>query len=83
MVQTSWLEQLAAARMERVVRQGNKVRSVQDIGAVLDAARREGKVVSLCHGVFDLLHPGHFRHLRTAKGMADVLVVTITGKMNT
>lgn len=59
--------------------QGNKVRSVQDIGAVLDAARREGKVVSLCHGVFDLLHPGHFRHLRTAKGMADVLVVTITG----
>ncbi len=61
------------------MRQGNKVKSVQNIEPVLDAARKQGKVVSLCHGVFDLLHPGHFRHLRAAKSMADVLVVTITG----
>ena len=65
--------------MERNVSQGNKVKGVQDIEPVLDTARNQGKVVALCHGVFDLLHPGHFRHLRTAKDMADVLVVTITG----
>ena len=25
--------------------------------------KREGKTVALCHGVFDLVHPGHIIHL--------------------
>lgn len=40
--------------------------------------KKEGKTIALCHGVFDLLHPGHVIHLEQAKGMADVLVVSIT-----
>jgi rfaE bifunctional protein nucleotidyltransferase chain/domain len=32
----------------------------------------------MCHGVFDLLHPGHLRHLAHAKELADILVVSIT-----
>lgn len=40
--------------------------------------REEGKTIALCHGVFDLVHPGHIIHLEQAKGMADVLVVSIT-----
>lgn len=40
--------------------------------------KREGKKVALCHGVFDLLHPGHIIHLEQAKDMADVLVVSVT-----
>lgn len=40
--------------------------------------RNAGKTVSLCHGVFDLVHPGHIIHLEQAKAMADVLVVSIT-----
>lgn len=39
----------------------------------------EGKKVALCHGVFDLVHPGHVIHLEQARNMADVLVVSITG----
>lgn len=39
---------------------------------------KEGKTVALCHGVFDLVHPGHIIHLEQAKSMADVLVVSIT-----
>lgn len=31
-----------------------------------------------CHGVFDLLHIGHIRHLGAAKKYGDVLVVTVT-----
>src|SRR3989344_2556824 len=31
-----------------------------------------------CHGVFDLLHIGHIKHLQQAKSFGDVLVVTIT-----
>ncbi len=39
---------------------------------------KRGKTVALCHGVFDLIHPGHIIHLQQAKGMADILVVSIT-----
>ena len=31
----------------------------------------------LCHGVFDLLTPGHIQHLRAAKSLGDVLVVSV------
>lgn len=40
--------------------------------------KAEGKAIALCHGVFDLVHPGHVIHLEQAKTMADVLVVSIT-----
>lgn len=46
-----------------------------DIRPVL---KNEGKTIALCHGVFDLVHPGHIIHLEQAKTMADVLVVSIT-----
>ena len=32
----------------------------------------------LCHGVFDIVHPGHVRHLSYAKSKAKILVVSIT-----
>jgi rfaE bifunctional protein nucleotidyltransferase chain/domain len=38
----------------------------------------DGKTIALCHGVFDIVHPGHIIHLEQAKQMADVLVVSIT-----
>ena len=34
----------------------------------------------MCHGVFDLVHPGHIRHLIYAKGKADLLVASITSE---
>lgn len=40
--------------------------------------KKEGKTIALCHGVFDLIHPGHIIHLEQAKEMADILVVSIT-----
>lgn len=39
---------------------------------------RQGKTIALCHGVFDLVHPGHIIHLEQAKKMADILVVSVT-----
>lgn len=40
--------------------------------------KKNNKTIALCHGVFDLIHPGHVIHLEQAKQMADILVVSIT-----
>ncbi len=40
--------------------------------------RKQGKTVGLCHGGFDLLHPGHVKHFESAKKHCDVLVVSVT-----
>ena len=36
----------------------------------------------MCHGVFDVVHPGHVRHLVYAKQKADLLVVSITADIH-
>ena len=36
------------------------------------------KTVILAHGCFDILHPGHLRHLTYAKSKADILIVSVT-----
>ena len=38
---------------------------------------RKRKVI-MCHGVFDVVHPGHVRHLLYAKSKADILVASLT-----
>lgn len=34
--------------------------------------------IGLCHGLFDLMHPGHINHLNEAKRYCDILVVSTT-----
>jgi len=36
------------------------------------------KTLLMCHGVFDLVHPGHIRHLSYCKQQCDYIVVSIT-----
>ncbi len=55
-----------------------KIISADVLADRLEVARTEGLRIAMCHGVFDLLHPGHLRHLAHAKELADVLVVSIT-----
>lgn len=55
-----------------------KIKSLEQIEAVADELRAEGRSITLCHGVFDLLHVGHLRHLRVARGFGDALIVSIT-----
>jgi rfaE bifunctional protein kinase chain/domain/rfaE bifunctional protein nucleotidyltransferase chain/domain len=56
----------------------DKVLGLPELAAVLARHRAAGRRIALCHGVFDVLHPGHVRHLKAARNLADVLVVTIT-----
>ncbi|MDD5438950.1 MAG: PfkB family carbohydrate kinase [Candidatus Omnitrophica bacterium] len=55
-----------------------KIVDFDDLVEVIRREKQRGKKVILSHGVFDLLHPGHICHFEAAKGMADILVVTVT-----
>ncbi len=54
-----------------------KIKSIEEIRAIVGGPPRDRKVV-MCHGVFDIVHPGHLRHLIFAKEHAGVLVASIT-----
>ena len=54
-----------------------KIKSQPELMDIIGSFPREKKVI-VCHGVFDVVHPGHVRHLVYAKTKADILVITIT-----
>jgi bifunctional ADP-heptose synthase (sugar kinase/adenylyltransferase) len=39
-----------------------KIKTPTELCRILGAPPRERKVI-MCHGTFDLVHPGHIRHL--------------------
>jgi rfaE bifunctional protein kinase chain/domain len=54
-----------------------KIKTREELRSILGPRPRE-RLVVMCHGTFDLVHPGHIRHLMRAKEKADVLVVGLT-----
>jgi rfaE bifunctional protein nucleotidyltransferase chain/domain len=57
---------------------GDKIKSVDELASIAATARAEGRKVVLAHGVFDILHIGHKRHLEVGKRNGELLLVTIT-----
>jgi rfaE bifunctional protein nucleotidyltransferase chain/domain len=57
---------------------GGKIKRLDDLAVTLAALRDAGRKIVHCHGVFDLLHIGHIKHLEAARRLGDVLVVTVT-----
>ena len=55
----------------------HKIKTVDELCAIIEPRPRKQKVI-MCHGVFDVVHPGHIRHLLYAKSKGDVLVVSLT-----
>jgi len=58
--------------------ESEKVISYEKAIALIAGFKSKNKKVGLCHGGFDLLHPGHVRHFESAKQLCDVLFVSIT-----
>ncbi|MCG8356226.1 MAG: PfkB family carbohydrate kinase [Kiloniellales bacterium] len=54
-----------------------KIKKVDELREIIGAPPRDQKVI-MCHGTFDIVHPGHVRHLIYAKSKADLLVVSLT-----
>jgi rfaE bifunctional protein nucleotidyltransferase chain/domain len=55
-----------------------KIKTIEELGEIAKAAQSQGRRVALCHGVFDLVHLGHIRHIQAARNEGDVVMVTIT-----
>lgn len=55
-----------------------KIKSLEELGTIASRYRMSGHKVVLAHGVYDLLHMGHVRHLEEARSHGDILMVTIT-----
>ena len=54
-----------------------KIKTAEEIAAILGPRPRAKKAI-MCHGTFDVVHPGHIRHLIYAKEKADILIASLT-----
>ena len=59
-----------------------KILTRDQLLALRATAKADGQRVVQCHGCFDIVHPGHVRHLRFAKAQGEILLVSITGDQN-
>lgn len=55
-----------------------KIHPISELGLICEKLKEDGNSIALCHGCFDLLHIGHIRHLKAARELSDILIVTVT-----
>ena len=55
----------------------HKIKTAAEIAEIIGKPPRRRKIV-MCHGTFDLVHPGHIRHLVYARSKGAKLVVGVT-----
>ena len=59
----------------------HKIKTLEDLKEIIGTRPREQKVI-MCHGVFDVVHPGHIRHLLYAKSKADIVIASLTADIH-
>lgn len=55
----------------------NKICTTSELLLHIGSYPRKSKVI-MCHGVFDIVHPGHIRHFLYAKNKAPILIASLT-----
>jgi rfaE bifunctional protein kinase chain/domain len=55
----------------------HKIKTAAEVREAIGPRPRKKKVI-MCHGTFDVVHPGHVRHLLYAKTKADILIGSLT-----
>lgn len=54
----------------------HKIKTPEQIKKIIGKRPRK-KTVVMCHGTFDIVHPGHIRQLIYAKSKGDILIVSV------
>ena len=65
-------------KMDLLNKYSNKLIGIEQLLKIIGKFPRKKKTI-LCHGVFDVVHPGHIRHLTYAKSQAEIMIVSCTG----
>jgi len=60
-----------------------KILSREGLKNLLDEHRLAGRKIVLANGIFDLLHVGHVRYLKSARAEGDILVVGLNSDAST
>ena len=55
---------------KKIITTSNLIKKIKNL-------RKKNKI-AMCHGVFDVVHPGHVRHLAYVKSKAQILIASIT-----
>jgi len=66
------------SRPSPISRAARKIVTVEDLLAKRAQCREMGLRLVHCHGCFDIVHPGHIRHLKQARAQGDLLLVSLT-----
>ena len=59
----------------------HKIKTIDELKDIIGERPRDQKVI-MCHGVFDVVHPGHIRHLLYAKSKADIVIASLTADVH-
>ena len=54
-----------------------KIKTAVELAEVIGSQPRDKRVI-MCHGTFDVVHPGHIRHLMYASSKGDILIASVT-----
>lgn len=49
--------------------------NLQELVLIVDKLKRDGKRIVFTNGCFDIIHIGHVRYLKSAKGYGNILIV--------
>jgi rfaE bifunctional protein nucleotidyltransferase chain/domain len=55
----------------------DKIKTPAELAALCESHRVHGKKIVHCHGVFDLVHPGHINHFEQAKRLGEIVYVGV------
>ncbi len=55
-----------------------KILELEELAKRIEELKSKGMKIILCHGCFDLMHPGHIKYFQASKKMGDILVVTVS-----
>ncbi len=70
-------DELRACLRRGAVHEGKVLHSDDDLHAVLNLWRQEGKRIVFTNGCFDIIHTGHVNYLRFSRTRGDVLIVGV------
>lgn len=56
----------------------NKFLKIEEVKKKVSELKKKKLKIVHCHGVFDIVHIGHIKHLKKAKDHGDILIVTVT-----